>query len=217
MLRLLALGVRVIVENEDFLRHGWRRWRSRHGPARHPKDARPRSAQKPCDDPVKRPEPRVNRHGHTFRKDEDQSADFTGNTLLGKQLQAGDEVTPRYTILGAGACYLSKNAASVLTVEPRLPQAPRAMPMLEFVDSNGVTWRVWNTVPTARTSLSGEFERGWLTFESAGARKRLAPVPPNWEASTADRLELMCRAASEVPRRTRSDPDAEANAEPDPS
>jgi hypothetical protein len=108
-----------------------------------------------------------------------------------------------------------ENALSVRTVEPRLPQAPHVMPMLEFIDSNGVTWRVWNTVPTARTSLSGEFERGWLTFESAAALKRLAPVPPNWEASPPDRLELMCRAAVEVARRTRPESDAEAKAEPD--
>jgi hypothetical protein len=89
------------------------------------------------------------------------------------------------------------------------------MPILEFLDSNGVTWRVWNTVPTARTSLSGEFERGWLTFESDATLKRLAPIPPHWDTSTPDRLELMCRAALEVPRRTRTDPEAEASAEPD--
>ncbi len=89
------------------------------------------------------------------------------------------------------------------------------MPILDFVDANGVAWRVWNTVPTTRTSLSGEFERGWLTFESDAARRRLAPVPPNWETATPDRLELMCRAAVEVPRRTRPEPDTGAEAEPD--
>lgn len=89
------------------------------------------------------------------------------------------------------------------------------MPILEFVDSNGITWRVWNTVPTARTSLSGEFERGWLTFESEAVLKRLAPVPPNWEASLPDRLELMCRAATEVPRRTGPATDAETDASRD--
>jgi hypothetical protein len=98
-----------------------------------------------------------------------------------------------------------ENAPHVPALELRLPQPRPPMPMLEFVDSNGVTWRVWNTVPTART-LSGEFERGWLTFESVRGLRRLAPIPSNWEAATPDRLELMCRAATEVPRRTR-DPD----------
>jgi hypothetical protein len=85
-----------------------------------------------------------------------------------------------------------------------LAAATGAMPMLEFMDSNGVTWRVWNTVPTSRTALTGAFERGWLTFESADGLKRLAPIPPQWDEAAPDRLELMCRAASEVPRRIRT-------------
>jgi hypothetical protein len=62
---------------------------------------------------------------------------------------------------------------------------------------------VWQTVPTTRTSVSGEFENGWLTFESPTGRKRLTPVPANWDAASADRLELMCRAATEVARRSK--------------
>ena len=76
------------------------------------------------------------------------------------------------------------------------------MPILEFVDSSGVAWRVWNTVPSARTTLSGEFERGWLTFESPSGLRRLAPVPADWDSAEPDKLELLCRAATEVPRRT---------------
>jgi hypothetical protein len=87
--------------------------------------------------------------------------------------------------------------------------------MIEFVDSNGVAWRVWNTVPMPRASLSGEFERGWLTFECAAELKRLAPVPPKWETSTPDRLELMCRAATGVPRRTRGPTGAEVDLDPE--
>jgi hypothetical protein len=83
------------------------------------------------------------------------------------------------------------------------------MPIIEFIDSDGVTWRVWNTVPSARTTLSGEFERGWLTFESPVGLKRLAPVPPSWEESSPEKLELMCRAANEVPRRTGPAPESE--------
>ena len=85
--------------------------------------------------------------------------------------------------------------------------------MLEFLDSSGITWRVWNTVPSARTSLSGEFERGWLTFESPAGLKRLAPIPANWDKSPPGKLELMCRAAIEVPRRT--GPGATSETSPD--
>jgi hypothetical protein len=76
--------------------------------------------------------------------------------------------------------------------------------MLEFTDSNGVTWRVWNTVPSTRATLSGEYEKGWLTFESPLSRRRLAPVPTEWEVAPPDRLELMCRAASDVLTRIRA-------------
>jgi len=77
------------------------------------------------------------------------------------------------------------------------------MPIIEFVDSNGVTWRVWRTVPTSRTSVSGEFENGWLTFESPSGRRRLVPVPSDWDAAPPERLELMCRAATDVAQRSK--------------
>jgi len=119
------------------------------------------------------------------------------------------EVTRRYTQLGPPGCYLSKNAPSKRALESPLPLPSSTMPILEFVDSAGVAWRVWNTVPSARTTLSGEFERGWLTFESAVGLRRLAPVPPGWDRAQPEKLELMCRAASEVPRRTGTPPPAE--------
>jgi len=74
----------------------------------------------------------------------------------------------------------------------------------EFVDSKGVSWRVWSTVPLAGTRLRGGFDQGWLTFESTGADqtvlRRLVPIPPEWESAPDDRLELMCRTADEVVR-----------------
>jgi hypothetical protein len=44
---------------------------------------------------------------------------------------------------------------------------------------------------------------GWLTFESEQQRKRLAPVPTGWDDAAPDRLELMCRAAEAVRRRSK--------------
>ena len=72
----------------------------------------------------------------------------------------------------------------------------------EFVDSKGVSWRVWSTVPTGGAVRVTKFVDGWLTFESKTALRRLAPLPPNWEDAPIERLELMCRAAQEVPRHT---------------
>ena len=75
----------------------------------------------------------------------------------------------------------------------------------EFVDTDGQSWRVWSTVPSAGSRLRGGFDRGWLTFERTNADKasplrRLCPIPSDWETAPDDRLELMCRSADEVVR-----------------
>jgi DNA mismatch repair protein MutH len=69
--------------------------------------------------------------------------------------------------------------------------------MREFVDSAGVAWRVWSTVP-ARAVLGGTLDQGWLTFESSTERRRLAPVPDGWMEVSVERLELLCRGARPV-------------------
>jgi hypothetical protein len=78
------------------------------------------------------------------------------------------------------------------------------MAVREFVDSIGVKWRVWNTRPSRGEMLSGEFEHGWLTFESTTSLRRCTPIPPGWETAAPDRLELLCRAATGTRRQTPS-------------
>src|SRR5690349_11010808 len=73
----------------------------------------------------------------------------------------------------------------------------------EFIDSLGMMWKVWNTVPLAGAVLHGELKDGWLSFESmAAGLRRLAPVPENWEHLSAEQLERLCARASEVRRKT---------------
>lgn len=97
--------------------------------------------------------------------------------------------------------------ATKALLESGLPLA-FGMAYREFVDSDGLSWRVWTTVPSAGTHLRGGFEHGWLTFEStsggATRLRRLVPVPRDWESVDNSRLELMCKAADEVSRFTRS-------------
>jgi hypothetical protein len=87
------------------------------------------------------------------------------------------------------------------------------MAIRDFTDSAGIAWRVWSTTPRAGAVYDESHKAGWLTFESANTRKRLAPIPRGWEEATPERLELMCRAA-EIVRRTSgmspltADPDA---------
>jgi hypothetical protein len=73
-----------------------------------------------------------------------------------------------------------------------------SMSSRQFTDSQGVSWRVWSTIPSPASLLSADYARGWLTFDAADRRKRLAPIPKGWESATPERMELMCRAAEEV-------------------
>ena len=72
----------------------------------------------------------------------------------------------------------------------------------EFTDSKGTRWMVWSTTPVAGAVLNAEMQKGWLTFDSEAERRRLVPIPKDWEESSHDRMELYCRAAEPVTRTT---------------
>lgn len=95
------------------------------------------------------------------------------------------------------------------------------MSHLQFEDSEGVVWNVWDvdpvtaeralsvhpdapsTLPRAQTvsrvheTLSG----GWLCFETQGHKRRLAPIPADWEQFDPEDLERLCREAAIVAAR----------------
>lgn len=55
-----------------------------------------------------------------------------------------------------------------------------------FTDARGVRWDVFAVYPEARPSphsqLRGTYHEGWLCFDSAAEKRRLSPVPENWQA-----------------------------------
>lgn len=72
---------------------------------------------------------------------------------------------------------------------------------------------MWDTTPRAGAFYDEALRGGWLTFETHGVRKRLAPIPRGWEEASLERLDLMCRAAEVVRRASGTasltpDPDA---------
>ena len=101
--------------------------------------------------------------------------------------------------------------------------------MRSFVDRDGIEWQVWKVVPDSRLLFDrrvedcgrpvpaeadeamrarldrrrGDIRDGWLCFLSDAERRRLYPVPPDWESCSESRLELLWRAAARV---TSSDP-----------
>jgi hypothetical protein len=87
------------------------------------------------------------------------------------------------------------------------------MPLRDFTDDNGTRWEVWATYPAsdksaekaesaltrflanapldkgvAPGSVREMYREGWLTFSAGEDRRRLAPVPIDWEK--ADDAEL---------------------------
>jgi hypothetical protein len=96
----------------------------------------------------------------------------------------------------------------------------------EFSDKSGLHWRVWDVYPSERgkagpserelatSELKGRFRsaelaEGWLCFESATERRRLAPIPPEWEVAEPATLEELLASAGYVSPRT-SDPTGQA-------
>jgi hypothetical protein len=81
------------------------------------------------------------------------------------------------------------------------------MAVRDFVDAEGVKWKVWPVVPealqpkTASEDYLGEYEAGWLCFESASARRRLPDYPEDWEQLSDAELRALLHVATVVPER----------------
>ena len=79
-----------------------------------------------------------------------------------------------------------------------------------FTDRAGTEWMIWRVVPGEHTgssraaALPEELAGGWLCFESASEKRRMYPVPPQWEALPPDKLEILCRAGVPVSHRPRA-------------
>jgi hypothetical protein len=72
------------------------------------------------------------------------------------------------------------------------------MAIRDFLDDEGLSWRVWSTIPSAIGVPAGRFE-AWLTFESDRGRRRLSPIPAGWEHASPAQLARLCANADVVP------------------
>jgi hypothetical protein len=94
------------------------------------------------------------------------------------------------------------------------------MPHRQFVDASGALWAVWDVRPSpprqadgtdaalARGARAGSIadldsalSGGWLCFESAGQKRRLAPIPSDWDLLPVEDLVNLCERAVGVRRR----------------
>lgn len=62
----------------------------------------------------------------------------------------------------------------------------------------------------ARANIAEEFTYGWLCFECAEEKRRLAPVPEGWDRADDETIEQWCCAAKPVVRK-KTDPQRPAD------
>jgi hypothetical protein len=72
------------------------------------------------------------------------------------------------------------------------------VPIRDFDDTTGNHWQVWSTVPVTEVGVAGAFRQGWLTFDSGRERRRLAPIPADWETASSAELGAYCDRAVAV-------------------
>jgi hypothetical protein len=82
-----------------------------------------------------------------------------------------------------------------------------------LTDARGIWWDVFAVHPEVRpASLKGTFQQGWLTFDSGTEKRRLSPIPPDWQRLTDEELmELLSRA--EVAAKPRARPRKDSHPE----
>jgi hypothetical protein len=51
-----------------------------------------------------------------------------------------------------------------------------------------------------RPTLTAGLDAGWLCFEADSEKRRLAPIPSDWQRCSAEQLERYCSAAKRAPR-----------------
>jgi hypothetical protein len=83
-----------------------------------------------------------------------------------------------------------------------MPPAPEHR---RFVDERGVSWDAFAVLPTPEprglARLPEQYQRGWLCFESATEKRRLGPIPAEWQTVTEDALRRFRDAAQPVQHR----------------
>ena len=138
--------------------------------------------------------------------------------------EVSDESTAELAKLSDSLLAAARAAKDVVSLrkrrQERVRQSPPAESIREFTDRDGRAWRVWAVTPTRsrgskRESNLGEFQQGWLAFETLdeNLRKRLPHYPPDWRSMSDEKLQDLLGLALEAPTRRldarRSDPRSE--------
>ena len=80
-----------------------------------------------------------------------------------------------------------------------------------FEDSTGARWEVFEVRRSSQKALavSAGLELGWLAFASGTRKRRLAPIPDNWQTVDDVELERLCGLARVVKHKAEDDQGAQ--------
>lgn len=70
-----------------------------------------------------------------------------------------------------------------------------------FTDSAGLIWEVFEVRRASQKvgAVSPGLENGWLAFANGESKRRLAPFPAEWAATSDTELEVLCASARRAP------------------
>jgi hypothetical protein len=96
-----------------------------------------------------------------------------------------------------------------LTLRRQVKAAPSAAATLDthrvFVDAGGMRWDAFAVHPspdtTGKSRLPESFQDGWLSFDCGSERRRLSPIPEEWQEMNEDALRAACERAELAQRR----------------
>lgn len=86
------------------------------------------------------------------------------------------------------------------------------MAVRDVRDEAGTTWKVWAVMAssihpkTAAEDYLGDYSEGWLCFESATQRRRLARFPRDWDKLPDKELLRLLKSAQVVQPRKNTPP-----------
>ena len=94
------------------------------------------------------------------------------------------------------------------------------MAVRDVVDENGMKWKVWSVATasfhpkTAAEDFLGDYADGWLCFEAATQRRRLAMFPKDWDQLPDEGIVALLKKAEIVVPRRNTPPKAGESANP---
>lgn len=78
--------------------------------------------------------------------------------------------------------------------------------MRTLIDRAGISWDVYEVYPSAERQAASrvpdQYRNGWLCFQNAVERRRLAPIPLGWQEWDERSLRNALVSGAAFPRRT---------------